>query len=44
MSMFTFDKQSGDVSLQEHPRDAGFPINSAQLIEAIDNRLMLILS
>ncbi|MFY8282348.1 DUF342 domain-containing protein [Pseudoalteromonas sp. SSMSWG5] len=36
MSMFTFDKQSGDVSLQEHPRDAGFPINSAQLIEAIE--------
>ncbi|MGX1112283.1 uncharacterized protein (DUF342 family) [Pseudoalteromonas sp. MBR-15] len=36
MSMFLFDEQSGYVSLCEHPRDAGFPITSSQLIELIE--------
>lgn len=36
MSMFTFDEQSGYVSLLEHPRDAGFPVTSSQLLELFE--------
>ena len=36
MSMFSFDEQSGYVSLCEHPRDAGFPTTSSQLIELLE--------
>jgi len=36
MSLFSYNKQSGLVSLLEHPNDSGFPASGSQLIELIE--------
>lgn len=36
MSVFSFDKSTGYVSLMKHPIDSGFPVTSTQLIELLE--------
>ncbi|MFC3033958.1 DUF342 domain-containing protein [Pseudoalteromonas fenneropenaei] len=36
MSLFSFDEQSGQLSLVSHPKESGFPVTSAQLVELLE--------
>ncbi|WP_166114302.1 FapA family protein [Pseudoalteromonas sp. Z9A5] len=36
MSVFSFDQNSGDLSLIQHPVDSGFPVTGTQLIELLE--------
>ncbi|AOT07901.1 DUF342 domain-containing protein [Pseudoalteromonas luteoviolacea] len=36
MSLFSFDEESGYVSMKEHPAHSGFPASAAQLVELLE--------